>query len=180
MTSAATFLADLPIHVDGTSPVTVFDVKGRVRRHIAECNRKSAARLKVVLVDYLQFLQAVQVKGRSREQEVAETAKELKALAKDTNTCVVALAQAGRAVDKATTPPTLADLRESGNIEAVADVVVFIHHPNGYREGGYAELHVAKHRGGPCGVVPVLWDPRYTRFGDWEGPIPDYATPGAA
>lgn len=179
MNSAATFLADLPIHVDGTSPVTVFDVKGRVRKHIAECGRESGAKIRVVLVDYLQFLQAVQVKGRSREQEVAETAKELKALAKDTNSCVIALAQAGRAVDKATTPPTLSDLRESGNIEAVADVVVFIHHPNGYREGGYAELHVAKHRGGPCGVVPVLWDPRFTRFANWEGPLPDCATPGA-
>lgn len=173
MTQAASFLSDLPIFVDGTSPVTVFDIKGRVRRHIEQRRRADGEDVRLVVVDYLQRIASGHVKGRNREQDVAEVAKELKQLAKDTKTCVLALAQAGRAVDKSNAPPTLSDLRESGNIEAEADVVAFIHHPNGYKTPGRAEIHVLKHRGGPVGVVHVAWDPFHTRFGPWEGPEPD-------
>ena len=172
MTQAATFLSDLPIFVDGTSPVTIFDIKGRVRRHVDQCAARDED-VSIVMIDYLQRIASGHVKGRNREGDVAEVAKEAKQLAKDTDTCVIALAQAGRAVDKSNGPPTLADLRESGNIEAEADVVIFIHHPNGYKTPGRAELHVAKHRGGPCGTVHVEWDPFHTRFGPWEGPEPE-------
>lgn len=180
VTEAAKFLSDLPIYIDATSHVTVFDVKGRVRRHLEERLRKEEAPTRVVVVDYLQRVAAPHVKGRSREQEVAEIARELKHLAKSTKTCVIALAQVGRAVDKSSAPPTLSDLRESGNIEAEADVVAFIHHPNGHDSAGRSEIHIAKHRGGPLGVVPVDWAPKFTRFAEWKGtdPIPiDAARP---
>lgn len=168
MTKAAQFLSALPVYIDATTPVTVFDIKGRVRRHIDEQERADLPRPAVVIVDYLQRVAAGHIKGRSREQEVAEIARELKQLAKETKTCVVALAQAGRAVDKKNDPPALSDLRESGNIEAEADVVLFIHHPEGPKQAGRSELHIAKHRGGPLGLVPVRWTPTLTKFEDWK------------
>jgi replicative DNA helicase len=120
-------------------------------------------------VDYLQLMTAPG-KGRSREQEVSEIARGLKNLAKEFSCPVLALAQLSRAVEgRQSHVPMLSDLRESGEIENAADQVAFIYRPEMYGDTdkkGIAELHIAKHRHGPLGVIPLAFDARSTSFRD--------------
>ena len=153
-------LAALPIHIEDTAALTLSELRSRARR------LQAWRGLDVLIVDYLQL-----VRGRSpdRVQEVSEIARGLKNLAKDLNVPVIALSQLSRAVEgRASKVPQLSDLRESGEIEQAADVVIFIYREELYDrdtdQKGIAELHIAKHRNGPLGVVPLRFDSRTTRF----------------
>ena len=121
--------------------------------------------LDLVIVDYLQLMQ---VKAESREQQIATITRKLKRLAVQLGTPVLALSQLNRALEmRANKRPQLSDLRESGAIEQDADIVMLL-----WREAYYddsadpttAELIVAKHRNGPTGAVPLIWDSDCTRF----------------
>ncbi len=174
LTSAAGRLTEARIFIDDTPALTVFDMRARVRRLVSEHG------LGLVVVDYLQLM-----RGRnsdSREQEISEISRSLKALAKEMSVPVLALSQLSRAVESRNDKrPMLSDLRESGAIEQDADVVMFIYREEFYKpcdcpeEGscecgrrGRAELIIGKQRNGPIGTVKLAFHGRYTRFKDLE------------
>jgi replicative DNA helicase len=153
-------MASLPLHIEDSAGMTLAELWSKARR------LQAWRGLDVLIVDYLQL-----VRGRASErvQEVSEVARGLKNLAKDLRVPVIALSQLSRAVEGRTSKvPQLSDLRESGEIEQAADVVMFIYREELYEpetdKKGIAELHVAKHRNGPLGVVPLRFDARTTRF----------------
>ena len=158
----------LPIEIDDRSSPPI----ARVRMAATSMQRRRG--LGLVVVDYLQL-----VTGRSdverRDLEVAEVSRGLKALARDRECVVVALAQLNRGLEHRNDKrPSLADLRESGSIEADADVVLFLYRDEVYNpkttEPGVAEIIVAKHRNGPTGTVKMAWLATTTRFVDpaWD------------
>jgi len=160
--TAAGFLLDCPIFIDDTPAATVLDIRAKARR------LKADGKLGMVVIDYLQLM-----RGRhdapSREQEISEISRSLKALAKELNVPVVALSQLNRRVEERPNKrPQLADLRESGAIEQDADVIIFIYRDEIYREDspdkGIAEVIVGKQRNGPTGKVKLSFRDKFTRF----------------
>lgn len=155
----------LPIYIDDRPGITLTALRSSALRRQAETGAPA-----IIIVDYLQLMTAGG-KGRSREQDVSEIARGLKHLAKEFNCPVLALAQLSRAVEGRTSHiPMLSDLRESGEIENAADQVVFIYREEMYDKQtdrrGIAELHIAKHRHGPLGVISVAFDATSTAFRD--------------
>src|SRR5689334_15669903 len=130
----------------------------------------------LLIVDYLQLMQG-SGGGRqgheNRVQEISEISRGLKGLARELNVPVLALAQLSRSVESRSSHiPMLSDLRESGSIEQDADLVTFIYREELYdpetEKKGLAELHIAKHRNGPLGVVNLRFFEKTTRFADLE------------
>jgi replicative DNA helicase len=173
-------IAQLPIWLDDTPALGLLELRAKVRRVQRAFNRSDGTqKLGVVIVDYLQLM-----KGRegavNREQEVSELSRGLKALAKELDVAVVALAQLNRAVETRGAKekrPQLSDLRDSGGIEQDADVIQFIYRPEYYlrQQGtsdeanavrGYAEIITAKQRNGPTGRDVLAYHDAYTRFED--------------
>ncbi|CAN5382435.1 replicative DNA helicase [soil metagenome] len=176
LTQAASYLGSLPIWIDDSSSLSILELRAKVRRLQAEYDRtddtgRKVRRIGLVVVDYLQLM-----KGRegaqSREQEISEISRGLKALAKELYLPVIALSQLNRAVETRSDKskrPQLSDLRESGAIEQDADNIVFIYRDDYYNkeaptEPNVAELIIAKQRNGPTGTAKVRFDREYTRF----------------
>jgi replicative DNA helicase len=163
LTSAVENLEHLPLFIDDTPAITPLQLKAKLRRlHL------SAGKIDLVLVDYLQLMRSGQ-KTENRTQEVGAISRALKALSKELNVPVLAAAQLNRDVEKrASSRPQLSDLRESGDIEADADVVMFLHQPDPLPPSGSAlqptEIFVAKHRNGPTGSIPSLFSKSTTLF----------------
>lgn len=172
LTRAAGVLAEAPIYVDDTPAVQVLEMRAKTRRLKAERG------LGLVIVDYLQLM-----KGRhdadTREQEIADISRSLKAMAKELNVPVVALSQLSRRPELRgeNRKPQLADLRESGALEQDADVVVFLYREEYYKpcecpressctcgRRGVADIIVAKQRNGPTGDIKLVFLNRYTTF----------------
>ncbi len=165
-------LSAAPIYIDDTPGLTVNEVRSKARRLQAEHG------LEVLIIDYLQLMSGSGRRNDNRVQEVSEISRSLKSLARELNIPVIALSQLSRAVEGRTSHvPVLADLRESGSIEQDADLVMFIYREEMYDKDtdkkGIAEIHIAKHRNGPLGVVPLYFDQRTTRFRD----LAPYQTP---
>lgn len=160
-------LHDLTAFVDDTPAVSVSYVRNQALRHRAEHGPIAA-----LFVDYLQLMREPGFKGGdNRVQEVSAISAGLKALAKELDVPVIALSQLSRAVEGRTSKvPMLSDLRESGSVEQDADIVMFIYREELYDpetdKKGVAELHIAKHRSGPVGIVPLRFDPSTTTFSD--------------
>lgn len=157
-------LASMPIFVDETGALSVAAVRSACHRHFAEHQRPL-----VVFVDYLQLMTAPEVKESNRVQVVGAISRSLKALAKELHCPIVALSQLSRAVEGRTSHvPILSDLRETGDIEQDSDVVLMLYREELYDKNtdkiGIAEVHVAKHRNGPIGVVPMRFDKSTTTF----------------
>jgi replicative DNA helicase len=167
-------LYDAPIYVDDTPGLSVFELRTKARRLVKE------HKVKCIVVDYLQLMNASGMSFGSREQEVSIISRSLKGLAKELNIPVIALSQLNRSVETRTGKdgfdakrPQLSDLRESGAIEQDADVVCFIHRPEYYKiyadeQGndltGKAEIIIAKHRNGSTGDVLLEFQREYVRF----------------
>jgi replicative DNA helicase len=155
---------DLPIYLDDVGALTVSDVRSRCRR------LKSMTGLGAIFVDYLQLLRpGVLARGANRNEELSEICRTLKMTAKDLEVPIIALAQLNRGVEiRSEKRPMLADLRDSGSLEAEADIVAFL-----YRDGYYnpecpepdmTEFIIAKQRNGPTGNVKLRFQREYTLF----------------
>lgn len=164
-------LYDAPIYVDDTPSLSVFELRTKARRLVREHG------IKILIIDYLQLMNASGMTFGSREQEVSTISRSLKGLAKELNIPIVALSQLNRGVENRQGTegkrPQLADLRESGAIEQDADIVCFIHRPEYYKitedeygnsTQGVAEIIIAKHRNGPTGLVRMKFESDYAQF----------------
>ncbi len=157
-------LAETKIFIDDTPGITVLEMRAKARRLAAEQKR-----LDLIIVDYLQLMSGSSRRSESRQQEVSQISRELKALAKELHVPLIALSQLSRAPENRTDHrPQLADLRESGAIEQDADVVAFIYREEQYNRteenAGIAEIIVAKQRNGPTGVAKLAFLKEFTRF----------------
>ncbi|MEA1881252.1 MAG: replicative DNA helicase [Candidatus Marinimicrobia bacterium] len=155
-------LAEAPIYLDDTPGMSVLEVRAKSRRLKAEHD------IGLIIVDYLQLMTGP--KGaESRQQEISQISRSLKALAKEIEVPVIGLSQLSRAVEsRSDRRPQLSDLRESGAIEQDADVVIFLYRPWVYSQEeddrGKAEILVAKQRNGPTGRIEATFIDRFARF----------------
>jgi replicative DNA helicase len=165
LTESANTLSELPIFIDDTSGLSVLEMKAKCRRLIKKQD------ICLVIIDYLQLLQGRRT-AESRQLEISEISRALKAMAKDLNVPVLALSQLNRKVeDRPNKRPQLADLRESGAIEQDADVIAFIYrdelyHPTTEENRNVAEIILAKQRNGPTGYFKLHFQKEHTRFRD--------------
>lgn len=164
-----------PLYVDDTPSLSVFELRTKARRLVREHG------IKIIIIDYLQLMNASGMNFGSREQEVSTISRSLKGLAKELNIPIIALSQLNRGVESRTGSegkrPQLSDLRESGAIEQDADMVCFIHRPEYYKifeddRGnsllGLAEIIIAKHRNGATGDVQLRFKSEFARFENVE------------
>lgn len=152
--------------IDDTPGISVAELRSKCRKLKVEHN------LGLVIIDYLQLMSGGK-RSESRQQEISEISRSLKALAREIEAPVVALSQLSRAVEQRPDKrPMLSDLRESGAIEQDADVVMFIYRDEYYNqdseEKGVAEIIIGKQRNGPTGSVKLAWLSQFTKFGDLE------------
>ena len=157
-------LTETKIFIDDTPGITVLEMCAKARRLAAEQKR-----LDLIIVDYLQLMSGSSRRVESRQQEVSQISRELKALAKELNVPLIALSQLSRAPENRTDhKPQLSDLRESGSLEQDADVVAFIYREEQYNRteenAGIAEIIVSKQRNGPTGIVKLAFLKEFTRF----------------
>ena len=155
-------LAEAEIYLDDTPAITVLELRAKARRLKAEKN------LGLIIIDYLQLMQGPR-NIESRQQEISNISRSLKALAKELDVPIIALSQLSRAVEQRSDHrPQLSDLRESGAIEQDADVVIFLYRSWVYsrdeEEKGRAQAIVAKQRNGPIGTVNLSFIDRFARF----------------
>jgi replicative DNA helicase len=167
-------LNDAPIYIDDTPNISLLELKGKCRKMVKE------NKIELVVVDYLQLMRSG-LKTRSREEEIAEISRGLKSLAKELNIPVIALSQLSRNVEsRGDKKPMLQDLRESGQIEQDADMVVFCYRPEYYgidqyevgassfTTDGLFMLLVAKHRNGELGEVPLTFIAQQTKLTNYN------------
>jgi len=160
-------LIEAPIYVDDTPSQSILEIRAKARRLKVEKN------IGIIMIDYLQLMTGP-AKAESREREISQISRSLKALAKELNIPVIALAQLNRAVETRNDKrPQLSDLRESGSIEQDADVVLFLNRPevygimkdeNGNSNEGVAEVIIGKQRNGPIGDLRLAFIKEYARF----------------
>jgi len=151
-------LAELPIFIDESSSLTVLEMKAKCRR------LKRSKGLSMIVVDYLQLVQG-RKNAESRQLEISEISRNLKAMAKDLNVPVIAVSQLNRKVeDRPNRRPQLADLRESGAIEQDADMILFLYKDDSQSDGSIMKVEIAKNRNGPMGTFRLVFVPQITRF----------------
>lgn len=179
----ASQLGEANLYIDDTSGISPQEIRSKCRR------MKQQHGLDMILIDYLQIMKLRQ-RIESREREVAEISRSLKAIAKELEVPVIALAQLNRGVEGRTgdsRKPVLSDLRESGSIEQDADLIMMLYREEYYEPDnpdikGKADLLVRKHRNGPVGELELKWEAQYGRFSVWQnsspqGPKPPPPTP---
>ena len=160
-----------PIYIDDTPGMSIFELRTKARRLVREKG------VELIMIDYLQLMNASGARFGSRQEEVSTISRSLKGLAKELDIPVLALSQLNRTVEGREGPdgkrPQLSDLRESGAIEQDADMVLFVHRPEYYRiftdeKGndlhGKAQIIIAKHRKGGTGDVLLNFRGEFTRF----------------
>lgn len=162
LTSAAGKLSDAPIFIDDTAGLSVLELRAKARR------LKSQHDIQIIIVDYLQLMQGLPG-SESRQQEISEISRSLKALARELNVPLIAVSQLSRAVEtRQDHRPQLSDLRESGAIEQDADLVGLLLREEYYsptpENRGIAELIVAKQRNGPVGTIKLTFIKDFARF----------------
>ena len=154
-----------PLLIDDTPTLTSLQLRAKARR------LKAAHNVKCVFVDYLQLM-TYHGRADSRQQQITEMSRDIKALARELEAPIVCAAQLNRGpADRASQRPRMSDLRESGAIEQDADVICLLHNEDYYHRGetgwtpkGVTELIIAKQRNGPTGSVQLVFCPDYTRF----------------
>ena len=163
LATAVAPLSEAPIYIDDTAGISVAEIRAKCRKLKLEKN------IGLVVIDYLQLIQASGKKNLNREQEISEISRALKILAKELEVPVIALSQLSRAPEQRTDHrPMLSDLRESGSIEQDADIVMFLYRDDYYNpeteNKNVAEVIIAKHRAGATGTVELLFLGEYTKF----------------
>ncbi len=163
LVSVAGSLGESKMIIDDTPAITVPELRSKCRKYKMEYD------LELVIIDYLQLMNGSSKGNDSRQQEISEISRSLKALARELNVPIIALSQLSRAVEsRPNHRPMLSDLRESGAIEQDADLVMFIYRDDYYHEDsekkGIAEIIIAKQRNGPIGTVELSWQPALTKF----------------
>jgi len=166
-TRASGTLSQASIFIDDTPSPSPMEIRTKARRLAAEYD------LDLVIVDYLQLMQAGNRRQDNRVQEISYISRSLKGLARELSVPVVALSQLSRAVEtRQDKRPVLSDLRDSGSIEQDADVVMFIYRDEMYNEdserANIADIIVAKHRNGPTDTISLHFDPSLTKFSDLD------------
>lgn len=152
--------------IDDTPGISISELRSKCRKFKLEHN------LGLVIIDYLQLMSGSN-KVESRQQEISEISRSLKALAREISAPVIALSQLSRAVEQRPDKrPMLSDLRESGAIEQDADVVMFIYRDEYYNhdseEAGVSEIIIGKQRNGPTGTIKLGWQAQYTKFANLD------------
>jgi replicative DNA helicase len=165
---ASSRLAESPLFIDDSADVTLLDIRAKSRRLHAQLLQSERGGLGLIIVDYLQLMQADR-RIDNRAEAVGEMSRGLKLLARELEVPVIALSQLNRKVEERHDKrPMLSDLRESGAVEQDSDVVIFIYRDDYYNEEsdrqGEADLIIAKHRNGGLGTVTLSFNPRYPRF----------------
>ncbi|HEX8834275.1 MAG TPA: replicative DNA helicase, partial [Abditibacteriaceae bacterium] len=182
VTNAVNNLYQAPMYIDDQPSQTTFEMRAKARRLSAECGQ-----LGLIVIDYLQLAHS-SGKPENRVNEISEIARSFKSLAREMQCPLIALSQLSRAVEQREDKrPMLSDLRESGSIEAEADVVAFIYRPSYYKnkmfkkdgkdapspdgmppevdpDEGIAEIIIGKQRNGPTGTVRLGFQPEHARF----------------
>ena len=164
-------LMDAPLYIDDTPGLSVFELRTKARRLVREHG------VKIIMIDYLQLMNANGMRFSSRQEEVSTISRSLKGLAKELDVPILALSQLNRGVESREglegKRPQLSDLRESGAIEQDADMVLFVHRPeyyhiyqddSGHDLHGMAQIIIAKHRKGATGDVLLTFRGEFTRF----------------
>lgn len=164
LTMAAGTLSDAPIFIDDTAALSILELRAKARR------LKSDHGLGMIIVDYLQLMKG-RTRVESRQQEISEISRSLKALSKELNVPVIAVSQLSRKTEERTgNRPQLSDLRESGAIEQDADVILFLFREEIYNRSeenkGKAEVIIGKQRNGPIGKVDLAFLDKFTTFKD--------------
>lgn len=174
-------LAEAKLFIDDTPGISIMELTAKTRR------MKQEHGIGMVVVDYLQLVTPVRDGKSNREQEIAQISRSLKALAKELNIPIIALAQLNRSVEQRSGDrrPQLSDLRESGSIEQDADMVMFLSRPEMYGTKNFedgsstkdiAEVVIGKQRNGPIGTLRLLFLKNYGRF---QSTANSYLTAGA-
>ena len=153
--------------IDDTPGISISELRSKCRKYKLDHD------LKMIIIDYLQLMSGSGRGSDSRQQEISDISRSLKALARELNVPAIALSRLSRAVEQRPDHrPMWSDLRESGAIEQDADVVMFIYRDDYYNKDtdrkGIAEIIIAKQRNGPIGTVELVWLPDYTKFANLE------------
>ncbi|WP_276892974.1 replicative DNA helicase [Eisenbergiella massiliensis] len=153
--------------IDDTPGISIAEMRSKCRKFKLEMD------LKMIIIDYLQLMSGSGRGADSRQQEISDISRSLKALARELSVPVLALSQLSRAVEQRPDHrPMLSDLRESGAIEQDADVVMFIYRDDYYNpdteKKGIAEINIAKQRNGPIGTIDLVWLPEFTKFANLQ------------
>ena len=153
--------------IDDTPGISISDLRSKCRKYKLEHN------LEMIIIDYLQLMSGSGRSTDSRQQEISDISRSLKALARELHVPVIALSQLSRAVEQRPDHrPMLSDLRESGAIEQDADVVMFIYRDDYYNKDtekkGIVEIIIAKQRNGPIGTIELAWLPDFTKFANLQ------------
>ncbi|MFT5423881.1 MAG: replicative DNA helicase [Phycisphaerales bacterium] len=171
-----------PIHIDDTPSLSILQLRAKARRMVQRHG------VKVLIIDYLQLLTSPGAARESRQVEVSEISRGIKALARELSVPIVCLAQLNRGAEQREgNRPKMSDLRESGSIEQDADVVMLLHREAYYHRGdntwdpnsaefdemnreklNLSEIIIAKQRNGPTGIVKLIWDMKTTRFKNFQ------------
>jgi replicative DNA helicase len=177
-----------PLYLDDTPSLSVFELRTKARRLVRDYG------VRMIIIDYLQLMNASGMSYGSRQEEVSTISRSLKGLAKELNIPIIALSQLNRSVEQRTSTnpdspdskrPQLSDLRESGAIEQDADMVCFIHRPEYYKiykdqygndTKGKAEIIIAKHRNGAVGDVTLRFRSEFARFLNLDDEVPPMPT----
>ena len=163
LVEGAGIIGDSELIIDDTPGISISEMRSKCRKYKLEHD------LKLIIIDYLQLMSGSGRSTDSRQQEISDISRSLKALAREISVPVIALSQLSRAVEQRPDHrPMLSDLRESGAIEQDADMVMFIYRDDYYHKDtekkGIAEIIIAKQRNGPIGTVELVWLPQYTQF----------------
>jgi replicative DNA helicase len=159
-------LSEAQIYIDDTPGISITEIRSKCRKLKMEKN------IGMVIIDYLQLVQASSRKNGSREQEISEISRSLKILAKELGVPVIALSQLSRGVEaRDDKRPLMSDLRESGSIEQDADIVAFLYRDDYYNKeartednNSISELIIGKHRNGPTATIELLFKKNTSTF----------------
>src|SRR2546427_1568135 len=159
-------LSEAPVYIDDSANISVIEMRAKARKLKAEHG------LGLIVVDYLQMIQSYK-RTENRTQEISEIARSLKSLAKELEITLIAVSQLSRAVEgTGTRRPMRSHLRESGELEQVADLVLFIYREDYYNpeteKKNIAEIIIAKHRNGPVGTIELFFNREHSRFANLE------------